>query len=267
MIEWSLSLHDPAVRQPVLQEIDECGLILGTEIAGYNETRLLDVVEVSAATVEVHHVGQRRLATIVEVRSRHADVAQRGCLEGAAVRRRATLRERNTTLTLGTAAEILRGWTDTDIVEALVATIAVDEAKPRGVAHRRVAERRAGMASRARGITTLEDAETPLLIGRQGIPVDAAQDEVHRRPIGDERRLVGLHRLTEDPRELSQGVDIRTEGGGDELAVATRMIVGTTLQTVCRGRRHRAQHAIAEMDRLELQRRTRQHLSGNADVE
>src|SRR5262249_25265009 len=153
---------------------------------------------------------------VVEVWSRQLDVAQGDGLERAVVHRRAALRERNATLAERATAEILRGRTHADIVEALVPTIFVDQAEQVGEAARCISQLRSGMALDAPPLAP-EDAEPFLLLGRERLRT--GQAPVQRRLVRDKSRFVGLDRLTPDPRELGLWVQGRAEGRRDEFTV------------------------------------------------
>src|SRR2546428_8308440 len=158
MVERSFFPLDPTIGQPIHQEIDERGLLLGFEVALLNPLGQLGVGKITATAVEVDHVGQRRFATVVEVRCREFHVTQSRRLEGAAVHGRAALGERDTALTQSSPAEIFGRLTHADVVEPLMAAVLAVEAVPGGEARRRVGQLGARTALAAMSLAG-EDAE------------------------------------------------------------------------------------------------------------
>src|SRR5262249_15862731 len=67
VIEGGSLLLRPTVGEPVGQEVDQRGLLARGEVARLNPLGLLRVREVTAPAVEVDHVTERRLRTVVEV--------------------------------------------------------------------------------------------------------------------------------------------------------------------------------------------------------
>src|SRR3989441_10084038 len=193
MVERSFFPLDPTIGEPIHQEIDERGLLLGLEVALLNPLGQLGVGEVTAAAVEVHHVGQRRLATVVEVRSGELHVSQSRGLERTTVHGRAALGERDTTLTQSSPTEIFGRRTYADVVEPLIAAVLVDEAVPGGEARGRVGQLGAHMALAAMALAG-EDVESLLLAARHRFAVPG-QVTVQRRSVRDRKstRLNSSH--------------------------------------------------------------------------
>src|SRR6266700_3437638 len=160
MIERSLFPLGAAIGQRVHQEVDERGLVRRAEAEGLDALGQLGVLDITTAVVVVYHVGQRCLAAVVHVRSRQLLVAERRRLESATVI--AAHRERDAIWTEARPAKILSRRGHTGVVEALVATVLVDEAVLGGEVHRRVGQLGAGVALAAVTLTT-KDARALLL--------------------------------------------------------------------------------------------------------
>src|SRR5262249_55197574 len=140
VIEGCSVLLRPAVGEGVGQEVDQRGLLARGEVARLNPLGLLRVREVTAPAVEVDHVTERRLPTVVEVGCGELDVAQRRGLEGAVVLGGPAHRERYAVGARARTAGILCRRPHADVMEALVAAVLVDKAArgcetDRGVGH------------------------------------------------------------------------------------------------------------------------------------
>ena len=113
-------------------------------------------------------------------------------------------------------AEVFAGRPHAEVVEALVATVAIARPIARVEIDRGIRHFSPGVT---RGALTfaLEDVHSVLLaLGhREAV---ARQVSIHRCLVRDQRALVGLDRLTPDGGEVGARVD-RTEGGRDELTV------------------------------------------------
>src|SRR5882672_1843907 len=119
MVEGRALLFDPTIGQAVCQEVYESCLIPGTQQEGFDAFGFLGICKVAAPVVKLDHLRQRRYAAVMEVGRGQLDVAQTGGLEGAAVFRRAALREGHVVRARAGPSQILRGRPHPVIVEAL----------------------------------------------------------------------------------------------------------------------------------------------------
>src|SRR5207237_9268463 len=167
----------------------------------FNQRGLVGIGEVTAASVELDDIRQRRLATVVEEGALQPNVAQTRRLEGAPIVPR---NAPGHTLRAGTpAAEVLGCRAYAGVVEALVAAVVVHRAVQGKEADGRVGHLRAGVARGAVALTGREDAHTRLLVAgqRRGI---AGEEAVHRSLIGDQCAHVRLDRLPPEGGEVTR---------------------------------------------------------------
>src|SRR5262249_21759885 len=156
----------------------------------------LRIPEVATARVEVHHLGERGLAAVVEVRGRERNVAEPRRLEGTAVRPRAAAREGDAIGAEPRPTEVLRGGPHADVVKALVPSVLVARALAPEEAEGGVRHLGPCMALGAVALA-VEDAEAALLaIGER--TVVAGEVPVEGRVRRHQRRLVGLDGLAPD---------------------------------------------------------------------
>ena len=138
MVKGRLLVRGAAIRQPICEEVDQVRLVRGTEPEWLNTLGLLWVGEVPTAVVEIDHVSQRGLATVMKVRCGQVHVAETRRLEGAPVELGPTLRERHAVWALASPAEVLGGGPHTVIVEPLIPAVLVDQAAARSEVHGRI---------------------------------------------------------------------------------------------------------------------------------
>src|SRR5262249_3832378 len=144
----------------VCEEVDQVRLVRGAEPEFLNTLGLLWVGKVPTAIVEINHVSQRGLAAVVKVRCGQVHVPETRRLEGAPVGRGPTLREP------ASPAGVVGGGPHTVVVEPLIPAVLVDQAVFRSEVHRRISQFWSGVALAALAFAG-EDAESPLLVGRQ----------------------------------------------------------------------------------------------------
>src|SRR4051794_29001286 len=91
MVEWRRLPDRALIRKTIAEEVHEIGFLLhGQSERGdirINQRNLIESIrEVAAAVIELHHLLQRELSAVVEVRSRECDITQRRHLEVAFTR-------------------------------------------------------------------------------------------------------------------------------------------------------------------------------------
>src|SRR5262249_15171947 len=190
MVKGGLLVLDAAIRQPVCEEVDQVRLVRGAEPEFLNTFGLLWVGKVPTAVVEINHVSQRVLATVVKVRCGQLHVAETRRLEGAPIKLGPTYRPWHSGWALVGSAEVLGGGPHTVVMEPLIAAVFVDQAVLRSEVHGGIGQFRSGVALGARALAA-EDAESSLLVVRQCARV-ASHESVNRSLVRTERGTTRL---------------------------------------------------------------------------